>query len=73
LSSNFIPSLRMTQIAGEYALLFEAAVLRCILSIAGITLVMHNMSLENLSITVLNIYKNEEDKISVDIIKEIYI
>ena len=73
MSSNPIPSLRAARIAGEYASLFDAAVnLACIRSMAGITLAMQGVSLENSSVMVLNIYSmNVRYKICVKIIKEI--
>ena len=47
LSSNLVPSLRAARIAGEYALLFDAAVNSvCIRSMVGIMLAMQGVSLE---------------------------
>ena len=44
---------------GEYFSSREAAVnSECILSIAGMTFAIHGVSLENSSVTVLNIYKD---------------
>ena len=57
--SSPVPSLKAARIAGEYASLFDAATnSECIRSMAGIMLAMQGVSLENSSVTVLNIYKN---------------
>lgn len=58
--SRFIPILRAARIEAEYAGLLQAAnKFSCILSIAGMTLVMQGVSVENSSVTVLNICGNE--------------